>query len=135
MEAKLIRINSAATEGKGQLSFFESQKDVPFEIKRIYYIYDVNNNVTRGCHAHKELQQLLFCPYGAILITLDDGNEKMKVSLDDPSKGLLLGANIWREMTWKTDGAVLVVAASAFYDENDYIRDYHEFIKYLMEGE
>ena len=131
MKAKLIRIKSISTAGKGSLAFFEAQRDVPFEIRRIYYIYDTLKTVKRGGHAHKNTQQLLICPYGVISIDLDDGFEKTTVNLDDPSKGLLLGGQIWHEMTWTIDGSVLMVAASSYYDEDDYIRNYNDFLKYI----
>lgn len=134
LKANLIKINSITTLGKGSLAFFEAERDIPFEIRRIYFIYDTLKSIQRGGHAHKELQQLLFCPYGAISIDLDDGFEKMSVELDDPSKGLLLSGNIWHEMTWNVDNSVLLVAASSYYDESDYIRNYSDFIKYVKEN-
>lgn len=120
----------------GSLSVFEGEKDsaVPFLFKRIYYIYGVPEQGQRGCHAHKKLQQILFCPYGEIAIQLDDGNEKQEVILDSPNKGLFIGSGIWREMKWLKKNSVLCVAASDYYDESDYIRQYEDFIALKKEG-
>lgn len=130
----IIEINSVETPGKGYLSFFEANKDIPFEIKRIYYIYDVPTNIKRGMHAHKKLQQILWCPYGEIEIILDNGKAKDYYLLNSPEKGLFIENGIWREMIWKKERSVLCVAASNYYREDDYIRDYNEFLRYVKEG-
>ena len=114
----------------GGLSFIESLRDIPFEIKRIYCIYQTEANQHRGFHAHKKNWQLLFCPYGSIDIVLDDGIETETVSLDSPSKGLILHPGLWREMIWKFDDSVLCVAASEYYDPDEYIRNYDEYLFY-----
>ena len=85
--------------------------------------------VQRGGHAHKALRQLLWCPYGSILIRLDDGREKTEVLLDDPAKGLIVEHFMWREMIWQQDDSVLCVAADSYYDADDYIRDYDAFLQ------
>ncbi len=132
---KIIKIktigNLVTKDLSGQLSFFESDKDIPFNIKRIYYITKVQANSKRGYHAHKKLKQLLFCPYGKIELYLEDDCDSQKVLLDDPSIGILLDHTVWREMRWIEDNSVLMVAASDYYDENDYIRDYDDFRKYI----
>lgn len=128
MKIELIKIKRIDAEGMGSLSFFEAEKDVDFKIKRIYYIYDVPARVERGGHAHKKLNQILFCPYGKITIRLDDGREKEEILLDSPEIGLVIRNNIWREMIWEKDNSVLCVAASEYYDEADYIRNYSEFV-------
>jgi hypothetical protein len=133
MEYQIIKIRTVGSPGKGQLSFFEGGRDIPFDIKRIYYICDVPKGVQRGGHAHKNLSQLMFCPYGEIIITLDDGNERIDIPLDDPAKGLMISNLTWREMTWVKDGSVLAVAASSLYDPDDYIRDYDEFMARVAE--
>lgn len=130
MNYKIIPIKTVNTENEGALSFFEGGKDVPFQIKRIYYIHDVSEGIERGKHAHKTLKQLLFCPYGCIDIILDDGKAVETVTLDTPGKGLCLEPGLWRNMVWKKKDSVLCVAASDFYDEHDYIRDYDEFLDY-----
>lgn len=130
MDFHTIIIKSRNTEDMGSLSFFEGTHDVPFEIKRVYYIYDAPKGTQRGGHAHRALRQILFCPYGSIEIILDDSNERCSVMLDDPAKGLLIGPGLWREMIWHVDNSVLCVAASEYYDEKDYIRDYQDFLAY-----
>lgn len=131
MRCSIININTKSTDKEGALSFFEEQKDIPFETKRFYYIYGALNGIRRGGHAHKKLKQLLFCPYGSIKILLDDVIEKREIILDRPDKGLLLEEGIWRDMIWQKDYSVLCVAASELYDEEDYIRDYSTFVEYV----
>lgn len=130
---RLIKMNRIGEQQSGYLSFFESNKDIPFRIKRIYYTYDVPIGTKRGMHAHKKLQQLLWCPYGEIEVILDNGKEKTSYLLDTPEKALLVLKGYWRDMYWKKEGSVLCVAASDYYNENDYIRDYDEFLKYVEE--
>ncbi len=133
MKKNIIWIQSVKTESMGTLSFFEAKRDVPFEIKRIYYIYSAPEGTERGGHAHRKLKQILFCPFGKIEIVLDNGFERESVLLDSPSKGLIIGPGIWREMLWRKENSVLCVAASEYYNENDYIRDYEEFLIYEKE--
>lgn len=116
---------------RGRLVSLEEFKDIPFEIKRVYYMYDTADGVTRGFHAHKKLQQILVCIHGSVDITLDNGKEKKIVSLEKPYEGLYVSNSMWREMSNFSDGAVLLVLASELYDENDYIRDYEEFLEYV----
>lgn len=134
MKYTLIDIKTVPTDDLGSLSFFEATKDVPFEVKRIYYIYNAPEGTQRGGHAHRNLHQILFCPYGKIEMILDDAQSRESVMLDDPSKGLVIGPGLWREMIWHTDNAVLCVAASEFYDANDYIRSYSDFLAYKKES-
>lgn len=119
---------------RGQLSVVEENIDIPFTIRRVYYLYDTQKGVVRGMHAHKKLEQILVCVTGSCMIKLDDGKEKIEVLLDDPTKGVYVGANIWREMYDFSDGAVLLVLASEKYDANDYIRNYDEFLRYCRDG-
>ena len=133
MQYRIIQIKtfSQGTFADGELSFFEGNRDIPFEIKRVYYIQGVSRGMKRGMHAHKALQQLIFCPYGVVKIVLDDGYKKEEVLLDDPSKGLVLEPGLWRDMYWEKDNSVLCVAASDYYYPDDYIRDYDEFLTYV----
>lgn len=131
MYPKLIDLKTVSTPNLGSLSFFEANHDIPFPIKRIYYIHGVAKNIQRGAHAHKQLKQLLFCPYGSVKILMDDGHYKADVILDDPSKGLIITPCVWRDMLWLVENSVLCVAASDYYDEGDYIRDYNEFITWI----
>lgn len=118
-------------DDRGQLVALEEMKDVPFKIKRVYYMYDTVKGVTRGYHAHKNLQQILICIHGSCKIRLDDGKEKAIVPLDVPYEGLYVTNNMWREMFDFSPDAVLMVLASELYEEADYIRNYDDFIKYV----
>lgn len=102
---RMIGIKTIYTEDSGVLSFFEGNRDIPFEIKRIYYISNVPQGVTRGFHAHKELKQLLFCPYGEIVIKLDDGGAKDEILLNNPSTGIIIERPLWREMVWQKEAS------------------------------
>lgn len=106
----------------------EEFKDIPFEIKRVYYLYDTKESVRRGFHAHKSLEQILICIHGSCKILLDNGTEKKVVALEKPYEGLYIANDIWREMYDFSPDAVLLVLASDFYREEDYIRDYDEFL-------
>ena len=122
-------------DDRGQLVAIEAMKDLPFPINRVYYIYDTLPGVRRGFHAHKCLQQILLCVNGSCKIHLDNGHETAEVLLDKPNEGLYIANNMWREMYDFTPGAVLLVLASEYYDEADYIRNYDDFIKMIQEGE
>ena len=115
---------------RGQLVALEEHKDIPFEIKRVYYMYDTGKGVTRGQHAHKSLEQILICIHGSCKLMLDNGKEKKIVSLEKPYEGLYISNNIWREMYDFSSDAVLMVLASDVYKEEDYIRNYDEFLKF-----
>ena len=125
-----IKTLSAKETDAGSLSVFEACRDIPFEIKRVYYIHGVAAGERRGYHAHKALKQMMFCPYGSIRIGLDDGQETAEIVLDDPSKGLVLEPGLWRTMDWLVDNSVLCVMASDYYTESDYIRNYSDFLEY-----
>ncbi|GAB2912867.1 sugar 3,4-ketoisomerase [Paralcaligenes ginsengisoli] len=114
-------------DGRGNLFVVEANKNLPFEIKRVYYMSGMSPGTERGFHAHKDLQQLAICVAGRCCITLDDGENRQSVWLDSPAKGLLIGSLIWREMSQFSDDCVLLVFASQYYDEADYIRDYTQF--------
>ena len=118
---------------RGQLVALEAGHDVPFEIKRVYYMYDTGEGVIRGCHAHKKLDQVLICLKGSCKILLDNGMEKETVSMEKPYEGLYITGNIWREMYDFTPDAVLIVLASEPYNEDDYIRDYDAFLRFIGE--
>lgn len=134
MNTQEISIKTIGDPSIGYLSFYESTKDIPFIIKRIYYIHGVPKDIKRGMHAHKELKQLLWCPYGEINIVLDNGKIRKTYILDSPEKAILIGNGIWRELIWRKENSVLCVAASDYYNEEDYIRDYDEFLKYVKDG-
>lgn len=118
-------------DDRGQLIALEELKDIPFSVKRIYYMYDTGRGVRRGYHAHKCLEQILICIHGSCKILLDDGSEKAIVPLEHPNEGLYLSNAVWREMFDFSPDAVLLVLASELYDEADYIRDYDEFLRFI----
>ncbi len=124
---KVVQIRTISADDAGALSFFEGERDFSFDIKRVYYITGVPEGVRRGFHAHKQLKQLLFCPYGRILLSLEGREGKEEIELDDPSVGVIIDDYVWREMLWLQKDSVLCVAASDYYDESDYVRDYQEF--------
>ncbi len=129
---RVLDIKTVRTEDQsyGALSFLEGKRDIPFPIRRVYWITETGAERHRGFHAHKLNCQLLYCPYGIIDIILDDGEKRTTVTLDKPDKGLMLMPGLWREMVWKKSGSVLCVLASEYYDPEEYIRDYDEFIEY-----
>ena len=128
---KIVRIKTIPTVDAGELSFFETCHDIPFDVKRIYYISKVPEGIRRGYHAHKKLKQLLFCPYGRIQLILENENGREEIELSDPSIGVLIEEPTWREMLWLQKNSVLCVAASDYYKEEDYIRNYSEFKKFI----
>lgn len=114
---------------RGQLVALEELKDIPFSIRRVYYMYETGDGVRRGGHAHKSLEQVLICIHGGCRILLDNGKEKKVIDLDKPYEGLYVSNAMWREMFDFTPDAVLMVLASEYYDGQDYIRNYDEFLK------
>lgn len=117
---------------RGMLVALEEYGDIPFEIKRVYYMYDTQKGVRRGYHAHKCLEQILVCIHGSCKVLLDNGESKKIVSLEKPYEGLYVPNNMWREMYDFSKDAVLMVLASEIYKEEDYIRDYDEFKKMIQ---
>lgn len=114
---------------RGDLTFIEGRVHVPFDIARVYYLYNVPVNSERGGHAHRELQQVLFALSGSFRVTVDDGQSRSEYWLRDPRKGLYISRMIWREMDCFSQGAVCMVLASHRYDESDYFRDYQLFLR------
>lgn len=119
---------------RGQLVALEECIDIPFKIKRVYYMYDTKEGVRRGYHAHKSLKQILICIHGTCKVLLDNGIEKKIVPLEKPYEGLYIDNNIWREMYDFSGDAVLMVLASDYYREEDYIRDYDIFIRSISQN-
>ena len=133
MNYKIIQFQKHG-DSRGQLIALEELKEIPFQIKRVYYMYNTGEDVRRGFHAHKKLKQILICVHGQCKIHLDDGHSTEEVLLNKPYEGLYVDNNMWREMYDFSPDAVLLVLASELYDESDYIRDYNEFLKYISKG-
>ncbi len=128
-DCNLVGLPVITTES-GNITSINNHKDLPFEIKRVYYLYDVPNLADRGAHGHKNLRQLVVAVSGSFTITLFDGKESRSFVLNQPNKGLLIVPGIWRELNSFSGGAICLVLASEEYDEDDYIRDYEEFLKF-----
>jgi bifunctional acetyl transferase/isomerase len=119
------------TDPRGNLTVAEANKNIPFDIKRVYWLYDVPGGECRGGHAHKQIKEILIAVSGSFHITLDNGKEKQTFLLNHPYQGLLIDTKTWRTLDDFSSGAVCVVLASDFYDENDYIYDYNDFLQYI----
>jgi dTDP-4-dehydrorhamnose 3,5-epimerase-like enzyme len=128
MDIKFIQFQSHGDE-RGSLVSLEDHKNIPFTIKRVYYIFNTQDQVRRGFHAHKQLKQLAIVLKGSCRFLLDDGKEKIDLLLDNPEQGLYIESLLWREMYDFSEDCVLLVLTDSFYDEKDYIRDYQEFTK------
>jgi dTDP-4-dehydrorhamnose 3,5-epimerase-like enzyme len=115
-------------DDRGSLVALEARKTIPFDVKRVYYIFGTQAGVSRGFHAHRALQQVAVCVTGKCRMALDDGQRREEIWLDSPTKGLLIGDLVWREMHDFSPDCVLLVLASEHYDEKDYIREYSEFL-------
>lgn len=116
-------------DDRGSLIAIEEGKNIPFEIRRVYYIFDTKAGVERGFHAHKKLNQLCVAVRGSCKMTLDDGHSRVEVTLNSAHHGLLIGPGMWREMRDFSEDCVLMVLADTLYEEADYIRDYQEFLR------
>jgi len=129
-DCKLIDLPKIA-EPRGNLTFIEGGRHVPFDIKRVYYLYDVPGGAERGGHAHKDLHQFIVAMSGSFDVVLDDGRHKKRIHLNRSYYGLYVCPMIWREMDNFSSGTVCLVLASNLYDESDYYRNYGDFIKAL----
>ena len=130
-KAKLLRWLDFDSRGdsRGQLVAIESHKNIPFDIKRAYYLLYTKAGVSRGFHAHRDLQQVAICVSGRCRMVLDDGKVRQETWMDSPSRGVYIGQMVWREMHDFSENCVLLVLASEHYDEADYIRDYAQFLE------
>lgn len=128
MQIKTIDLQNYS-DARGGLVALEESKEVPFTIRRIYFIYATQPGVQRGFHAHKALTQLVVPVAGSCTFVLDDGAERTEVVLDNPARALLVESMMWREMREFSADCVLMVLASALYDEADYVRDYAQFLE------
>ncbi|RHX91304.1 fatty-acid oxidation protein subunit alpha [Leptospira yasudae] len=129
-----ISLKKVHDDRDGNLIIMEALRDVPFEIRRAYYINNLENSVSvRGLHAHKNTEQVIFCISGSFTLGLDDGKAKQKILMNKDNIGVLLGRMLWHSMEDFSSGCVLLVVASDYYKEEDYIRNYSEFIRLVNE--
>lgn len=117
------------SDKRGDLTSLADNKEIPFKIKRIYYTWNMPNEAIRGGHAHKKLDEVIVCLHGSCDFVLDDGKEKITITLDRPNKGLYIKANVWRDFRNFSSDCVVILIASDYYDTEDYIRDYNEYLK------
>ena len=128
-DCKIIDLRKIS-DPRGNLTVIEENQDIPFSIKRVYYLYDVPGGESRGAHAHKELYQLLVAANGSFAVTLNDGNDIVTHVLKRPYQALMIVPGIWRDLDDFSSGSVCLCLASEHYDEKDYIREYNEFLSY-----
>lgn len=128
-DCSIIELSKYHAE-EGNLTVVENNKTIPFDVKRVYYLYDVPGGESRGGHAHKKLKQLITAASGSFNVVLDDGEVKRTVTLNHPYQALMVVPGIWRELVDFSSGSVLLCLASEKYDENDYIRNYDDFKAY-----
>ena len=122
------------SDPRGNLTFIESEGHVPFQIMRVYYLYDVPGGETRGGHAHRECESLLIAVSGSFEVVLDDGYDRRSFIMNRAYSAIYIPRMVWRELVNFSSGSVCVVLASEHYDEDDYYRDYDEFVKVVKEG-
>lgn len=128
MNVKILPLQPHGDE-RGSLVALEEGKNIPFQVKRVYYMFNTKSGVRRGFHAHKTLKQVAIAVRGSCRFLLDDGQERVEVMLDNPAQGLVIESFMWREMYDFSEDCVLMVLADQLYDESDYIRDYSQFIE------
>lgn len=129
-DCTIIELDQHHSDRKGNITVVQNGLTVPFDVKRVYYLYDVPGGEARGAHAHKELSQLIVAASGSFRVILDDGRAKRTFFLNRPYQGLYLKPGIWRDLNDFSSGAVCMVLASEKYDPEDYIRDYDEFLRF-----
>lgn len=129
-DCTMIELDKHHSDRKGNITVVENNKDIPFEVRRTYYLYDVPGGESRGAHAHKELSQLIIAASGSFTVTINDGRVKRTFLLNRPNQGLYIVPGIWRDLDDFSSGSVCLVLASHEYDEADYIRTYEEFLNF-----
>lgn len=129
-DCSIFELDRHHSDRKGNLSVVENGKTLPFNVKRVYYLYDVPGGESRGAHAHKELEQLIIAASGSFKVTLDDGSNRRTFFLNRPYQGLYVKPGMWRDLEDFSSGAICMVLASDLYKKEDYIRNYDEFIRY-----
>ena len=131
-DCSMVELDKHHSDRKGNLTVVENGVTLPFNVKRVYYLYDVPGGESRGAHAHKELEQLIVAVSGSFKVTLDDGSNKRSFFLNRPYQGLYVRPGLWRDLEDFSSGAVCMVLASEIYQEQDYIRDYQNFLSYRL---
>lgn len=134
-DCSIVELDKHHSDRKGNLTVVENGKTLPFDVKRVYYLYDVPGGENRGSHAHRKLEQLIIAASGSFTVTLDDGTNKHSFTLNRPYQGLYVKPGLWRDLNNFSSGAVCLVLASEVYEKEDYIRDYNDFITYRKENE
>jgi len=129
-DCTIVELDKHHSDRKGNLTVVENGSTLPFDVKRVYYLYDVPGGESRGAHAHRNLEQLIVAASGSFTVTLDDGKNKRSFFLNRPYQGLYVRPGLWRDLGDFSSGAVTMVLASEVYDADDYIRDYDEFIEF-----
>lgn len=133
-DCTIIELDKHHSDRKGNLSVVENGVTIPFDVKRVYYLYDVPGGESRGSHAHRQLEQFIVAASGSFNVTLNDGVCKRTFHLNRPYQGLYVRPGLWRDLDDFSSGAVCMVLASEVYDADDYIRDYDEFLAYRKDG-
>ena len=129
-DCTMVELDRHHSDRRGNLTVVENGETLPFDVKRVYYIYDVPGGESRGAHAHRELEQLIVAASGSFTVTLDDGQSKRSFFLNRPYQGLYVKPGLWRDLVDFSSGAVAMVLASDVYKKEDYIRDYNEFVEF-----
>jgi len=132
-DCSIIELDKHHSDRKGNLTVVENGVTLPFDVKRVYYLYDVPGGESRGSHAHRELEQLIIAASGSFTVTLDDGKAKRSFFLNRPYQGLYVKPGLWRDLEDFSSGAVCLVLASEIYQKEDYIRNYDEFLEFRKE--
>ena len=129
-DCSIIELSKHHSDRKGNITVVQNGETIPFDVKRVYYLYDVPGGESRGAHAHRDLSQLIVAASGSFRVTVDDGNVKRSYVLNRPYQALYVKPGIWRDLDDFSSGAVCLVLASEVYMPDDYIRDYEEFLEY-----
>lgn len=129
-DCTIVELDKHHSDRNGNLTVVENGVTLPFDVKRVYYLYDIPGGEGRGAHAHRELEQLIVAASGSFIVTLDDGNNKRSFFLNRPYQGLFIKPGLWRDLVDFSSGAVAMVLASEVYKKEDYIRDYSEFLEF-----
>lgn len=132
-DCTMVELDKHHSDREGNLTVVENGATLPFDVKRVYYLYDIPGGESRGAHAHRDLEQLIIAASGSFTVTLDDGNSKRSFFLNRPYQGLYVKPGLWRDLVDFSSGAVAMVLASEVYQKEDYIRDYQEFLDFRME--